>query len=98
MYEETHCVFDLDEKSRGGLESTLRALTTKLLSSEHFLKKIRSTGGNIEYFIGLFVKKNTGLVLDTSLMAQLVNLGIDLSFDIYESQHLQKKTARRTAR
>ena len=97
-YKETYCVFDLDEKSDGDLESTLLTLTKQFHSFEHFLKKVRSTGGSIEYFIGLFVKKNTGLELDSGLMAQLVNLGIDLSFDIYESQHFQKKIVRRTAR
>lgn len=98
IYKETYCVFDLEEKSAGDLESTLYTLTKQFRSFEHFLKKVRSTGGSIEYFIGLFVKKNTGLVLESSLMAQLVNMGIDLSFDIYESQHFQKKTVRRTAR
>lgn len=97
-YKETYCVFDLDEKSGDDLESTLCTLTKQFRSFEHFLKKVRLTGGSIEYFIGLFVKKNTGLELSGSLMAQLVNLGIDLSFDIYESQHFPKKTVRRTAR
>lgn len=94
--KETYCVFDLDEKSGDDLESTLCTLTKQFRSFESFLKKIRATGGSIEYFIGLFVKRNTGVALDGSLMAQLANLGIDLSFDIYESQHFPKKTARRT--
>jgi hypothetical protein len=97
-YKETYCVFDLDEKSDGELESTLCTLTKQFRSLKHFFKKVRSTGGSIEYFIGLFVEKNTGIELDGNLMAQLVNLGIDLSFDIYELQHFQKKTVRRTAR
>ncbi|TKB68028.1 MAG: DUF4279 domain-containing protein [Nitrospira sp.] len=96
--DATFCVFELDAKTRGHLDTTLNTLTKKLFRFKHFFQKIRSTGGSIEYFIGLFVNRNTGIILDRSLMAQLVNLGIDLSLDIYASQPTQKKAARRTVR
>ncbi len=96
-YKDTYCVFDLDEKIGDDLESTLGTLTRKFYAHKHFLKKVQSTGGNIEYFIGLFVNKNTGLVLDRRLMIQLTELGIDLSFDIYSDQTSTKKVARRTS-
>jgi hypothetical protein len=96
--DATFCVFELDAKTRGHLDTSLNALTKKLFRLKPFLQKIRSTGGSIEYFIGLFVKKNTGIMLGKSLMTQLVDLGIDLSLDIYASQQIQKKAARRTVR
>lgn len=96
--KETYCVFDLDEKVGSDLELTLCALTTKFRNFEKFFKKVRSTGGTIEFFVGLFVKVNTGIVLDRGLMAQLTKLGIDLSFDIYESHRPRKVAARQVAR
>lgn len=94
--KETYCVFDLDTKARGDLPSTLNTRIKKLLAFMPLFQKIRSTGGTIEFFVGLFIKINTGMVLDRSLMAQLVDLGIDLSLDIYEAQPSTKEAARRT--
>jgi hypothetical protein len=90
---ETYCVFDLDAKTRDNLYSTLCTGVKKLLAFKPVLQEIRSTGGTIEFFVGLFVKINTGIVLDRSLMAQLTELGIDLSLDIYSERQSTKKVA-----
>ena len=41
-------------------------------------------------------KGNTGVVMEVSLMTQLVELGIDLSLDIYESQHVEQEATQHT--
>lgn len=89
---ETYCVFDLDEQTSGDLVETLSAFTKKLLAFKPFLHKIQSTGGGIEYFVGLFVKKNAGITIDKSLMVQLLDLGIELSLDIYDLPNPKKVT------
>jgi hypothetical protein len=98
IYKETYCVFDLGDKTGRDLVETLSSLTKKLVAFKPLLQNIRSTGGSIEYSIGLFVKSNTGVVIDQRIMIQLVDLGIDLLFDIYESEDTPGKATRRAAK
>jgi hypothetical protein len=95
----TFCMFELEVPMEmiGDLGSALSLWTKKLFAAKSFFDHIRSTGGTIEYFIGVFMEKgNTGVVMEVSLMNQLVELGIGLSLDIYESQHVEQEATRRT--
>jgi len=65
------------------LEDYLKLLTDELEQFEDFLSSITSTGGRIEYFVGLFSENNIGNVFSSSLLKKIGTLNIDLSLDIY---------------
>lgn len=65
------------------IELAIMRVTASLAEMKDFLRHIYETGGHVEYFIGWFSAKNSGFVLAHSLLGQLSDMGIDLSFDIY---------------
>ncbi len=58
----------------------------KLNAKEIYFKRIRKTGGHIEFFIGIFCDNNIGAEFPSLLLADVSKLGIDLSLDIYPSE------------
>jgi hypothetical protein len=48
-----------------------------------FFHEIRSQGGTIELFVGWFLDGQSGDVFDCDLLAQIADLKIDLSLDVY---------------
>lgn len=65
------------------LESYLDDLTSMLTPHKTFFARVVETGGHVEYFIGLFSESSIGSVLCASLLGEIADLRIDLSFDIY---------------
>ena len=66
------------------LENYLFDQITILETSASFFRRIRRSGGRIEFFVGIFCnKKNIGAEFPFALHAALGKLGIDLSLDIY---------------
>ena len=65
------------------LEDYLAKQVKKLKAKEIYFKRIRKTGGHIEFFIGVFCDNNIGAEFPSSLLADMSKLGIDLSLDIY---------------
>jgi hypothetical protein len=65
------------------IELAIMRVTVSLAEKKWFLRHISETGGRVEYFIGWFTAENSGFVLAHSLLGQLSDVGIDLSFDIY---------------
>jgi len=79
---ETHWIKSLDYEG----DSLPRAIEKAILefgSQSTAGREIRESGGNVEFFIGWFFKKNGGDILPAELLGRLAGLGIDLSFDIY---------------
>ena len=68
------------------LEEYIEKLTSDLKTHKEYFAEIRSGGGNIEYFIGLFGAGNIGNVFVSDLLSEIGGLGIDLSFDIYAGE------------
>jgi len=86
--EETYWTADLHkEKSikskKISFEDYLSKQVKRLNKSEKYFRRIRKSGGQIEFFIGLFCDKNMGVELPSALLARMSKLGIDLSLDIY---------------
>jgi hypothetical protein len=85
--QETYWAADLT-KGKGvnsreiTLEDYLAKQVGKLKKSEKFFKRIRETGGRIEFFVALFCDKITGADFPSALLADMSKLGIDLSLDI----------------
>lgn len=69
------------------LEDALATLTSMLANKRDFLRQLVATGGRVEYFIGLFAGRGSGVEISSGLMARLVDLGVDLSFDIYGQEY-----------
>jgi len=86
--QETYWATDLT-KGKGvssreiTVEDYLAKQVSQLKKSEKFFKRLRDTGGRIEFFVALFCDKNTGADFPSLLLADMGKLGIDLSLDIF---------------
>jgi hypothetical protein len=72
---------------RGPASDDLRALlewaNATAGNAAPFIRKVVSTGGRLEYFIGCFVEGQLGASLDPQLLSECASLGATLVFDIY---------------
>jgi hypothetical protein len=82
---ETYCSFLLAEGDDRILMTTIDEWSEILAKTREFLTELRSTGGRVEYFLGLFIDSNGGFGLDYEQMKSLGSTGIDLSLDIYNA-------------
>ena len=67
------------------LEDVLSMSLTELMQYESELDEFFSTGGTMNYFIGLYGMRNFGLNFAPELMSRLVKARIELQLDIYPS-------------
>jgi hypothetical protein len=58
-------------------------LLQQLGAHKNFFHEIRSEGGRIEFFVGWFFDRQSGGVFSSDLLAQMADLKIDLSLDVY---------------
>jgi len=65
------------------LEDFLAEQLVRFQKMGKYFGHIRKTGGQVEFFVGLFCDKNMGAEVPCLLLAGMGKLGIDLSFDIY---------------
>jgi len=84
MYENTYCSFELKHPQNTGLCNLLKQFNHRLYERKEFLKSIRLSGGTLEYFVGWYSDKDSGELFDLELLTQLVELGIDLSIEVYK--------------
>lgn len=83
VYESSYCTFRLQHAEGIGLTDFLKIKNSELFPNIDFLQSIRSSGGDLEYFVGWFANADSGEVFDLELMNQLVELGISLSVCVY---------------
>lgn len=85
VYPRTAVSFDLTEyESEACLEDALsRALDEKLADKAPVISELIATGGHAEFFIGVFLDGNQGLMIDPDLMSRLAAAGITLALDLY---------------
>ena len=83
LYKETYCTFDLAPPRGYELERFIERCNKALESHKRFLNHISSTGGSVEYFVGMYLDKNHGVEFCPELLARLTKLQIGLSFDLY---------------
>ena len=65
------------------VEDSLTSILTFLLPKKDFLRAARSSGIDIELFIGIFCSRNIGFTLNYEHARLLSDLMIDAGFDIY---------------
>ena len=85
----TYCSFNLNHANTDLVEF-LHSFSDKLYAHNSYLERLRSTGGLLEYFVGMYVDKNAGIVVDMPLLNKLVDLGIQLSLDLYKGTRKKK--------
>ena len=59
---------------------------SELSEFENFFSEILTSGGKVECFVGLFGDRNLGILLDSNLIAELSELGVELALDYYPPQ------------
>lgn len=77
----TFCTFALAEGTNEILLEEIRKSNRRLRLRE--TRKITRTGGNLEYFLGIFLKGNSGFEVDVELAKEFASLRIKLALDIY---------------
>ena len=68
------------------LEYALNDFIDKLFSSRDILQRITETGGELDFFIGVKVGKNSGLTLSANLLKRLADLNIEIGLDLYSPE------------
>ncbi len=82
-YVETYCSFRLKEKVDGYFVDGIHDLMPTLEGFRTYLREIRDTGGRSELFIGVFVERTSGFVLEMKDMSKLVDTSLDLYVEYY---------------
>lgn len=82
-YRLTYCLFNLSRVGEEALHETIERIAVQLKPKEEFLRRLRSSGGRAELFIGWYSPSNSGDILSHELLKNLGNLGIDLALDVY---------------
>jgi hypothetical protein len=97
VYKETYCTFDLARSREDELERFIKHSNKIFQRHKRFLRHISSTGGSIEYFVGMYLDKNHGVMLSPELLDELAKLQIALALDLYGgSDRRRRKLPRRT--
>jgi len=65
------------------LQEFLHRTCDELLEHKALFRRVRDNGGHTDFFIGWFTSNNSGETFDSELLGKLVELGIDLDFDVY---------------
>jgi hypothetical protein len=82
-YESSYWSHKFARVSRTGLEESLQRIIKDLEKFKHFCSQITEAGGNIELFIGLYVKDSAGVCLSWQILGAASLLRIGLALDIY---------------
>lgn len=85
--------FDLLRKDERPLADSILECTRRLETLRPFFAELKSEDGGIaELFIGWFLSRSGGDTLSSTLLLEVGNLGLDLSFDIYPADGLEEET------
>jgi hypothetical protein len=82
-YKLNYCSFLLMDGDSSDLSQCITKSARSMLAHQEFLSDYKKSGGTIEFFVGIFLRGNGGLVLDSGNLAMLSFLGIDVALDIY---------------
>ncbi|HTB84586.1 MAG TPA: DUF4279 domain-containing protein [Candidatus Sulfotelmatobacter sp.] len=85
IYTRTYWCADFTPPDDSEVGEFLGRIVTQLGRYRLFFKQIRDAGGSVEFFIGLFADGvNIGTTLSHDVLASVGDMGIDLTFDIYD--------------
>jgi hypothetical protein len=87
VYKDSWFVFsfseDIHSSKAKSLTVALYDFLERLEPCEDLFHQLAESGGNAEFFIGLFIDENSGLNFDPDLLRKLGELNIELGLDIY---------------
>ncbi|WP_448101165.1 hypothetical protein [Luteibacter jiangsuensis] len=83
VYSASFAVFPLVKNDHRWLSESIAECVARLTHAQDLFTRIKAAGGRAELFIGWFLSGSSGDILASSLLLQVANLGLDLSFDIY---------------
>jgi hypothetical protein len=90
--DHTYCCFPIRVASIQDAPKALAKGVAILEREEEFWTEFLSTGGSIEYFVGVFVDSHIGLTVSRDLAARMAKWKIDLALDIYgPDKDIEKK-------
>jgi hypothetical protein len=84
--DATYWCLGFPDEKESSLADALERHVARLRNCKQFLDDFHASGGSAEFFIGWFVERNSGDVLEWSLLRELADLHISLSFDVYGSE------------
>jgi hypothetical protein len=86
-YDKSYCYFDLlTSPQKSTVESLSEAIEKNLELLEPFRSVLREhveSGGDSEFFVGLYIDSNSGETFYPDLMQKMAEFKIKLSIDIY---------------
>jgi hypothetical protein len=82
-YKSSYCCFKLEENPQNAIGDSVEKWNLYFASRSAELSQITTTGGILEYFIGIFATENWGFELTPRDLGKLSDLKIKVSFDIY---------------
>lgn len=82
-YWSAHVTEDETSSEEWQLEDILERSVTEVLDRGPKLFEFFSTGGTLNYFIGLYGTRNYGLNFSPELMSKLARAKIELQLDVY---------------
>jgi hypothetical protein len=88
LYKKSYWSADLSGNKRqyseaAELEECLVRIARQLEPAKDFMCAFVESGGEIEFFIGLFCPQNSGMILPWQLLGRLASLRVGLSLDYY---------------
>lgn len=93
---QSHFAFAFSEDTtntdENSLEAAILETLTKLEPCNKLLREFVTAAGSIEFFIGVFIDRNSGIVLDPKLVQRVAESNVEIQLDIYPPDH---KTAYR---
>jgi hypothetical protein len=83
-YSRTYVSFELEVAQEAELEESLKSeLASPMLADTTYLKTCTSTGGEVEFFVGVFLTGDSGIMLTPELTEALSRKKLTLRLDIY---------------
>jgi hypothetical protein len=83
-YSRTYVSFELEVAQEAGLEEFLKSeLASPMLADTAYLETCTSTGGEVEFFVGVFLTGDSCITLPPELTEALSRKKLTLKLDIY---------------
>ncbi|MDC1205474.1 hypothetical protein N8083_01345 [Candidatus Pacebacteria bacterium] len=87
QYKESYCFLDTSDEIQNSGDCSLPDALERVLEDtkglkNDFLEHVKS-GGELEFFIGVYVNANNDISFSPSLMGQLAELNIEIGLDLY---------------
>jgi hypothetical protein len=83
IHDRTYCSFPVSEGLDSTLVGSIRSWNRFLFTKKSGLAKLRRSGGRFDYFLGIFINSNAGLVVPPEVLREVGALGIELGLDMY---------------